>query len=281
MTLQPAAQVLSSDIGSGATLNSVRNFVLKLPLPTNATLNTFVLTAGFGYGGTPTIAIESGKLVMRVPGPVNVEHELPAAEDHHEPDRVRCRACRTSRPGSTARATTTRGLQFLVNVTLPSPLGNADLQTDCYPTASTPLSSTQILPFDTARRPSRSPRRPTAPSSPRASSVNASYSCNDGPFGIGVATCVGTGPERVADRHRDRRAEDVHGHLDRHRRQRTEQRDRQLHRRRRSRRRRRRARGPTRRRSGVMPFRVRLLRPANEVTTVNYTTEDGERDRGE
>ena len=191
MSLQPAVQNVNPDIGSGATLNSIRNFVLKLPVPTNATLNTFSLTPGFGYGGTPTVALESGKLVLRVPGPVapNTNFQLPKVTMNLTASGAALSNIQSRLAGTSYDDP---GVQFLVNVTLPSPLGSADLQTDCYPTAQTPLSTTQILPFDNTPPQITINTPADGAVFPQGGVVNASFSCNDGPFGVGVATCNGT-----------------------------------------------------------------------------------------
>ena len=138
----------SSDLGSGATLNNIRDFRVKAPIPANAELVSFSLTGGSGIGSGPNTITQSGtNLVMTVPGPVQPDttFQLPTI---NMTLRATGPALATiqSRFGGTSYADP--GLDFIVNADTPISTGT-DLPTACFPSTSPALSTTTIWPTDT------------------------------------------------------------------------------------------------------------------------------------
>ena len=192
ITAAPTSQ--ASDLGSGATLRYLHDFSVFIPVPANSTLVSFSISGGTNLGTGPNTINQSGSnLVMHVPGPIqpNTTYQLPTL---NMTLRATGPALSTiqARFGGTSYANP--GLQFTVAATLPSPLGDADLLTSCYPTSTQPLSTTTIWPLDNAAPAITITSPPDGTTYAQGSPVTASFSCNDGPFGVGVVTCTGTVP---------------------------------------------------------------------------------------
>ncbi|HEY3725320.1 MAG TPA: Calx-beta domain-containing protein [Acidimicrobiia bacterium] len=194
LSVSAAPTSQASDLGSGATLRYLHDFSVFIPIPANSALVSFSISGGSNIGPGPnTISQSGGSLVMRVPGPVqpNTTFQLPTV---NMTLRATGPALSTiqSRFGGTSYANP--GLQFTVAATLPSPLGDADLLTSCYPTSTQPLSTTTIWPLDNVGPAITLTTPADGATYAQGVPVTASYSCNDGPFGVGVATCGGTVP---------------------------------------------------------------------------------------
>src|SRR5262249_3269431 len=84
------------------------------------------------------------------------------------------------------------GLKMIVNADLPSPIGNADLNLTSFPSSAIALTTTTIWPTDTSP-PAITITSPTDGATyAQGATVNAAFTCSDGPFGLGVATCSGS-----------------------------------------------------------------------------------------
>ena len=132
-------------------------------------------------------------LTVNVPGQIlpNTNYQLPTV---NMTLRATGAALTTIQPRLAGTSYADRGLQMVVNADLPSGLGNSDLPTSCFPSSSIALSTTTIWPLDTAGPSVTINSPPDGATYAEGSPVNASYSCNDGPFGVGVATCSGPVP---------------------------------------------------------------------------------------
>ena len=195
MSVQPVAENLASDAGSGATLKYVQDFRVHVPVPANATLLSFSISGGFGYGalGSPAVLQSGNEIIMQVHGPITPGNnfQLPAIN-------LNLRATGSSlsavqvRLGGNSYANP--GLDFSANADLPSGLGNATLPTACYPSSSPALATTTIVPPDTTGPAISIVAPPDGATYAQNAVVPAAYSCNDGQYGSGVASCVGSVP---------------------------------------------------------------------------------------
>ncbi len=192
VAITTAPNLESADLGSGAVMNYVYNLHIYVPIPANSTLISYSISGGSGLGGgTPSIALSGSRLIMTVPGNIasNTTYQLPTINMTLRATGAPLTSIQP-RIGGTSYADP--GLDFTVNADLPQGLGNNNLPTSCFPSSNPPLSTTTIAPIDT-QGPTISITRPADNASyAQNSSVSALYSCNDGPFGSGVASCTGT-----------------------------------------------------------------------------------------
>lgn len=199
MSVQSAADSLSSDAGSGATLQYVQDFRIHVPVPANATLLGFSISGGFGYGtlGSPAVLQSGNDIIMQVHGPITPGNnfQLPAINLNLRATGSALSAVQV-RLGGTSYANP--GLEFQANADLPSGLGNATLPTACYPSSSPALATTTITPPDTTGPGITITTPPDGATYAQNAVVSASYSCNDGQYGSGVATCSGSAPNGAA-----------------------------------------------------------------------------------
>ncbi|MFJ3233962.1 cyclase [Streptomyces sp. NPDC086787] len=127
---------------SGYTVKSIKNIVLKAPVPANATLTGTTLSGGSGIGsGTPTVAVSGGQIVMTVPGPINggASFTLPTLN-------LALTAGASGSVVSTQLAGSSYsspGLTF--TATVPILFTNISVPTSCYPSPNPVLSSTSII----------------------------------------------------------------------------------------------------------------------------------------
>ena len=186
----------SSDLGSGATLKNIRNLHYRTTVPPNAKLvGSATLSGGSGLNSTPSITSTpngaAGTLIeVTVPGPINAgtNYQLPTV---NETLQAVGPALSVIQPRIYGTSYSDWGLSMTVNADLPSGLGNNDLSLTCFPSSSLALSTTTIYPTDLSA-PSISITSPADGASyAQGAAVNAAYSCSDGPFGTGVATCAG------------------------------------------------------------------------------------------
>jgi hypothetical protein len=183
------------DNASGYTLNHARDFALRLPVPANATYVSSSLSGGSGLGsGTPTVGLEGSNVVLHVPGPIagGATYQFPEVTVNLQatgPD------FSTIQPRIGGTSFANPGFELTVNATLPI-FGATDLDTDCVPAPGSPvLATTTIVPPDTSP-PVISLATPIDGGSyPLGSVIAADYSCDDGPFGSGVAYCTGDLPD--------------------------------------------------------------------------------------
>src|SRR5262249_39730505 len=87
---------------------------------------------------------------------------------------------------------------FTTTAVVTSPI-SANVETDCFPTSPpAPWWTTAIIPPDTTP-PVITINTPAASGQyPLGATVNANYTCNDGQFGSGVASCTGDVPNGTA-----------------------------------------------------------------------------------
>lgn len=126
---------------SGYTVKSIKNIVLKAPVPAGATLNGVSLSGGSGTGsGSPSVAVSGGQIVMTVPGPINggATFTLPALT----------LALTAGASGSTVQTQlagtsySNPGLTFTASV--PILFTTVSVPTSCYPSPNPVLSTTTV-----------------------------------------------------------------------------------------------------------------------------------------
>ncbi|MEU8589431.1 cyclase [Streptomyces sp. NPDC048664] len=126
---------------SGFTVKSIKNIVLKAPVPAGATLNGVSLSGGSGTGaGTPGVTVSGGQMVMTVPGPISggATFTLPALN----------LALTAGPSGGTVRTQLSGtdynnpGLTF--TATVPILFTNVSVPTSCYPSPNPVLSTTTV-----------------------------------------------------------------------------------------------------------------------------------------
>jgi dehydratase len=79
VTIDPAPNQVPTQAG-GYTIREIKDFVLKIPVPANATYVSASTAGGSGLGSTPpTIALEAGNVVLKLKGPIKggANFELP------------------------------------------------------------------------------------------------------------------------------------------------------------------------------------------------------------
>jgi hypothetical protein len=190
VTTFPVDQIATSQ--QGGTVSSVKNLSYKIPVPANSTFVSASLAGGFNYGGSATATLQgsatTGFVRYSVPGPI------PAGQNFQLPALTLTLAAGSSL-GATIQprlgGTSTSDPGFTTTAVVTSPI-SADVTTECYPAAPNPAwSTTTIVPPDTSG-PSIALTTPADGGQyPLGQTIPASYTCNDGPFGSGVATCAG------------------------------------------------------------------------------------------
>lgn len=183
----PAGGEIPSSM-SGVTVNDIKNFILKLPVPANSqVLHTSLGTNGSGNLGTPSIGVSGANIVITVPGPIpggasyqfpTISIELKATGADYSTVRPRLGGTSYDDPGFT----------FTVDTSVGS------VPTRCYPSSSPTLSTTQITPPDLAAPVITLTTPAEGATYPVGSQVLASYGCDDGVHGSGVASCAGPVP---------------------------------------------------------------------------------------
>ena len=175
----PAGTIPSSN--GGYTVNSVKDFVLRIPIAANATYVTAWLTGGSGLGaGTPAVAYSGGNIVMTIPGPIagGASYQFPAIHvtlTASGPD------FSTIEPRLGGTSFANPGFELTANVQLPV-FGATDVPTDCFPKPPNPaLSTTTIIPPDTTAPTPAITTPPDGASYAIGSVVAADYACDDGP----------------------------------------------------------------------------------------------------
>lgn len=192
LTTTSAVGNIASNQGAG-TISSIKNLSMRFPVPANATYVSGSLSGGFNYGpGTPTITLQgsntAGTLLFSIPGPIPADQNFQfpslsltftATGPDHSTIVPRLGGSSYDDPGFTTTAVAT------------SPI-SADVPTSCFPIAPNPaLSTTTIVPLDTAPPVIALNTPADGGMYPQGGNVAASYTCDDGPFGSGVASCDG------------------------------------------------------------------------------------------
>jgi hypothetical protein len=192
----PVSQIASQQ--DGGTVSGIKNLQLRIPVPANSTFVSASLSGGLNIGSAPpTVALQgsatTGTIVLSVPGPIpsNQNYQLPALTltlTASGPD------LSTIQPRIGGTGTTASTAGFITTAIVTSPI-SAEVETDCYPAPPNPAwSTTTIVPNDTAP-PAITLNTPADGAQyPLGSTVAATYQCNDGQFGSGVATCQGDVP---------------------------------------------------------------------------------------
>ena len=192
VTAQTPVDRIASNQGSG-TVSSIKNIAIKIPVPANSTFVSAALTGGTNIGpGTPTVALSgsaaTGTITVSVPGPIpaDQDYQLPAVTITLTAEAA---VLSTIQPRMGGTSISDPG--FTTTAVVTSPI-NADVPTDCYPTPPNPAwSTTTIVAVDTTP-PAIVVNTPSEGGQyPLGGTVAANYQCNDGPFGSGVATCIG------------------------------------------------------------------------------------------
>lgn len=78
VTIDPAPNTIPTEAG-GRTVREIKGLALRLPVPANSAFQSASLSGGSGLGGTPTVALSGGDVVLSVPGPIRggASFELP------------------------------------------------------------------------------------------------------------------------------------------------------------------------------------------------------------
>ena len=198
VTPQPGNE--SSDLGSGATLRYIRDLEYRVGVPANSQLLVLLDLRWLRprERHAEQSSLSGSTLVDHVPGQIqpNTNYQLPTLNmtlratgsalstiqtelGGNELREPRARHGRERRPAVAASATRTS-----------------------RPPASRPvdraLSTTTIWPLDTAAPAITITSPPDGATYAQGSPSTPSYSCNDGPFGVGVATCTGPVPNGAA-----------------------------------------------------------------------------------
>lgn len=137
ITLAPDVNTVPTAAGS-FTVKSVKNLTLAVPLPTNATVQSFSLSGGSGIG-TASVAQVGNNLVTSVTGPINggAQFQLPALT-------INLTAGDSGAITTTLAGTsfTDAGLKFTATVSV---FGfPVDAPTTCFPSPAPTLTSTTI-----------------------------------------------------------------------------------------------------------------------------------------
>lgn len=178
---------------SGGTVSSVKNLSYKLPVPANSTFVAATLSGGFNYGGSASATLQgsasTGYVQYSVPGPI------PAGQDFQVPA-LTLQLTATTTVGATISpklgGTSLTDPGFTTTAVVTSPI-SANVETDCYPTDPNPVWSTTTVVADDHSPPVITISTPADGGQyPQGQSIAASYSCDDGQFGSGVASCEGT-----------------------------------------------------------------------------------------
>jgi hypothetical protein len=178
---------------SGNPIVHYRDFFAIIPIPAHTSYVSSSLSGGYGPLGTPTITFLSGppaRVRVDIPGPIppNTAFQFPTIN-------VTLTALASGigtnvEPKLFGTSFANPGFGLTVRATLPV-FGTTDLPTVCFPPSPPPIASIYIAPPDTF------PPTVTITTPPNGAvyvvgqTVNADYTCDDGPYGWGVASCVG------------------------------------------------------------------------------------------
>jgi hypothetical protein len=185
---QPFA-VDGTPTGAG-TVSQISNVVWKVTVPANATLTGHTISDWSNVGpGTPTSSAAGNTITVTVPGPIlaNTTAQFP---------KVTMLLTSTGAVGSRVQpkiagtSHASPGLSFNSRVT-GTILGTLNSTLSCFPDPSPALHS--VLISNDTLAPAITITSPVANQTiVRNTTVIADYACNDGPSGVGVASCVGT-----------------------------------------------------------------------------------------
>lgn len=138
IVVDPAPNQVPTE-AAGYTVREVRNFTLKVPVPTNSTLRGVTLTGGSGLGSTPTWSQSGGVVTVSFAGPIagGATFELPTITAH-------LTAGASGAIQSTLYGTSydNPGLTFTAVVS--TFIGNVSVPTSCFPNPNPVLTSTTI-----------------------------------------------------------------------------------------------------------------------------------------
>jgi hypothetical protein len=180
-TFQTPAETLP-----GGDVSAYRNFKLRIPIPANSAYVTSSLSGGFNLGsGTPTIGLVGGQIEVSIPGPI-------AAEQLFQFPQISVTLTATG----PVTAPPTKIEPRLGTLTLEVHITTFSLgwrPVDCpVPSSNPALASVNIVPEDLTPPMVTINTPANGASYPEGAAVPASYACDDGPQGTGVASCVGT-----------------------------------------------------------------------------------------
>jgi dehydratase len=138
VTLAPGSMTVPSSV-NGYTVNSISNIQLDLPVPANATLTGESLSGGSGLGGTPSVSVSGGDIVVTVPGSVSggSTFTLPTLTL----DLTAGSSGSTIATEIAGTSYSDPGLTFTANVT---DIFSVNVPTACYPSPSPTLTSTSV-----------------------------------------------------------------------------------------------------------------------------------------
>jgi dehydratase len=137
ITLAPGVNTVPTSAGA-FTVKSVKNLTLAVPVPANATVNSFSLSGGSGFGSA-TVAQVGNNIVTSVTGPINggAQFQLPALTLN-----LTAGASGTITTTLAGTSYTDAGLKFTTTVSV---FGfPVDAPTTCYPNPAPTLTTTTI-----------------------------------------------------------------------------------------------------------------------------------------
>ncbi len=189
----PPDTVSSSQDGGSAHVDYIADLSYHVPVPANAKYVGGDLSGGFNYGsGTPTVTLQgtptTGTVVYSIPGPIPTDQQfqIPALTLHMQANGAIGSQMDFELGGSSA---SDPGFTTTAHVTSPF---NGDAATSCWePAPKTIWNSVGIVQVDTTP-PTITLNTPADGAQyPQNAAIHASYTCDDGAGGSGVATCTG------------------------------------------------------------------------------------------
>jgi dehydratase len=137
VVVDPAPSTVPSDV-NGNTVKEVKNFTLKVPVPTNSTLTGVDLSGGSGVG-TPAWSESGGVVTVTFPGPIagGASFEIPTVTAH-----LTAGASGSIDSGLYGTSYDDPGLTFTTVVG--SIIGDINAPTSCFPNPNPVLTSTAI-----------------------------------------------------------------------------------------------------------------------------------------
>jgi Calx-beta domain len=192
----PPTTVSSSQNGGAARVDYIKELSYRIDVPANSQYVSGSISGGFNYGaGTPSVSLQgsptAGSIRYLVPGPIATDEEfqIPALQ-------LTVRAI--GEEGSTIRTqlggTSVANPGFTTTAHVTSPF-SGDAATSCFEPAPKTVWTTTTIVFEDLAPPTITLNAPANSAQyPQGATVVVSYSCADGQFGSGVATCLGDLP---------------------------------------------------------------------------------------
>lgn len=191
----PAPFSFDGNPTSNGRVTQISNLVWKVAVPAGTDLEGATIADWANVGaGTPTVATTSSVVTVTVPGPM-------ASSTTAAPNSITLPALSLKLKATGAlqskialkisgTSTSSPGLTYAAKVT-GTPIGTLNPTFSCFPNPSPVLHSTLVS--NDTKAPAIAIKAPVKDQSiPKGATVKASFTCDDGTDGSGVASCVGT-----------------------------------------------------------------------------------------